>query len=132
MIPQNYGTTAWPAQNMYSGGQMNTSVPMQQPQQTQQNGGFMTIFVNDENEVNNYPVAAGLTVLLISFDRKKFWLKGTDTSGVPRQLRTFSFEETTPVASQNQNGSEISREEFNALNEKLNKLIAELGGTKNE
>ena len=102
-----------------------------QPQQMNtNNGGLMTIFVQSEEEVNNYPVAAGLTVLLISFGLKKFWLKSTDTSGVPQQLRSFSFNEETPL--QNQTGSFVTRAEFSELSTKLDKLISELGGTKNE
>lgn len=99
-------------------------------QQSNSTGGLMTIFVQSEDEVSNYPVAAGLTVLLISFGLKKFWLKSTDTSGVPQQPRSFSFNEETPL--QNQNGSFVSRAEFSELSSKLDKLISELGGTKNE
>lgn len=102
---------------------------LQAPQQSN-TGGLMTIFVQSEEEVNNYPVAAGLTVLLISFGLKKFWLKSTDTSGVPQQPRSFSFNEETPL--QNQNGAFVSRAEFSELSSKLDKLISELGGTKNE
>lgn len=106
--------------------------PQQYPQQQSQpnsQGGLMTIFVQSEDEVSHYPVAAGLTVLLISFNLKKFWLKGTSTSGIPQQLRTFTFDETTPA--QNQNGTEgVTRKEFNALSEKLDKLLSELGGVK--
>lgn len=108
---------------------------MQAPQQAVQSNtapasGFMTIFVNSEEEVTNYPVAAGLTVLLISFNLKKFWLKGTDMSGIPTPLRTFSFDETTPVKNQNDLDT-VSRSEFNALSNKIDKLISELGGMKN-
>lgn len=98
------------------------------PQQSNATGSLMTIFVNSEEEVNNYPVAAGLTVLLISFNQKKFWLKSTDTSGVPQTPRVFEFDEKTPL--QNQNGSFVSRQEFSELNDKLDKLISELGGNK--
>lgn len=107
------------------------SQPSQTPiSQQSNNGGLMTIFVQSEEEVNNYPVAAGLTVLLISFSLKKFWLKSTDTSGVPQQPRSFSFNEETPL--QNQTGSFVTRAEFSELSTKLDKLISELGGTKNE
>ena len=109
----------------------NGATPMQTPvQQPASNGGFMTIFVNSEDEVTNYPVAAGLTVLLVSFDLKKFWLKGTDTSGIPKPLRIFEFEEKTPA--ENQNGSYVTKKEFDEVSRKLDKLLAELGGVKNE
>lgn len=99
----------------------------QQSQSITTNSGLMTIFVSSEEEVNNYPVAAGLTVLLVSFNLKKFWLKSTNTSGIPNQLRTFTFDETTPA--QGQTGAEfVTKTEFSALNEKIDKLLADLGG----
>lgn len=122
-VPPSGTSNQW---NSYTGLIPNT---IAQPQQTN-NGSLMTIFVQSEEEVNNYPVAAGLTVLLISFSLKKFWLKSTDTSGVPQQLRSFSFNEETPL--QNQTGSFVTRAEFSELSTKLDKLISELGGTKNE
>lgn len=107
--------------------QTATPMPQAQPQQTP--GSIMTIFVNSEDEVRNYPVAAGVTVLLLSFNLKKFWLKSTSTNGVPESLREFPFEETTPQAPA-QNGG-VSREEFDSLSKKIDKLIADLGGNAN-
>lgn len=105
-----------------------TAVPYsQQPQQTP--GSIMTIFVNSEDEVRNYPVAAGVTVLLLSFNLKKFWLKSTSTNGVPESLREFPFEETTPQTQPT--GTGVSREEFDSLSKKIDKLIADLGGNAN-
>lgn len=101
-----------------------TAVPLQQPQQNAQSG-LMTIMVSSEDEMINYPVAAGVTVLLISFNLGKFWLKSTSTNGVPQQPRVFEFTEKTTI--QPQSGS-VTREEFESLNSKIDKLIAELGG----
>lgn len=98
----------------------------QQPQQQSNNGQLLTVFVNNEAEVNDYPVAAGTTVQLISFKMGKFYLKSTATNGVPQPIRIFRFEEETQAV-ENQNGA-VSREEFNALNDKLDKLLKELGG----
>lgn len=109
-----------------------TNMPQAMQQTSANSGNMMTIFVNSEAEVNNYPVAAGLTVLLISFDLKRFWLKSTDTSGVPKPLRTFTFDENPQPMNVNQNGSSVTRQEFDALSNKLNKLLTELGGDKNE
>ncbi len=103
-----------------------TVVPLPQAQQTP--GSIMTIFVSSEDEVKNYPVAAGVTVLLLSFNLKKFWLKSTSTNGVPETLREFPFEETTPKAPSN---TGVSREEFEGLSKKLDKLLSELGGESN-
>ena len=102
-----------------------TAVPIQQPQQNTQSG-LMTIMVSSEDEMINYPVAAGVTVLLISFNLGKVWLKSTSTNGVPQQPRVFEFTEKTTIPPQT--GS-VTREEFDSLSSKIDKLIAELGGS---
>ena len=104
-----------------------TAVPMAQPQQ-QASGNIMTIFIGSEEEANSYPVAAGTTVLLLCFQQKKFWLKSTSTSGVPEQLREFTFDEKTPTLTAR--GS-VSRDEFDKRSAKIDKLINDLGGTSN-
>lgn len=127
----NYNTSPYyPTQTggiNFAPSNFQTVVPMAQPQQTP--GSIMTIFVNSEDEVRNYPVAAGVTVLLLSFNLKKFWLKSTSTNGVPESIREFPFEETTPQAQPT--GSGVTREEFDSLSKKIDKLIADLGGGNN-
>ena len=119
-LGQPIGTA--PAAQSYS---VNGYQPVQQPQNN--SGNIMTIFVNSDEEANSYPVAAGTTVLLLCFNLNKFWLKSTSTSGVPEQLREFSFDEKTAIVS---NPTGVTRDEFNALSEKIDKLINDLGGTK--
>lgn len=118
--------TAWspqPVPNVY---QPPTSTAVQQPSTN-----LMTIFVNSEEEVLNYPVAAGLTVLLISFNQNKFWLKSTSTNGVPQPLRFFNFtEEVRTNSSQNNQNDYVSKDEFKTLSDKLDKLLQDLGGVK--
>lgn len=106
-----------------------SSMPMQPQVQQSNQTSLMTIMVSSEEEVINYPVAAGVTVLLISFNLCKFWLKSTSTNGVPQQIRSFEFTEKTQMA-QAQVG--VSREEFASLSEQVKKLIQELGGTSND
>lgn len=101
-------------------------LPMQQSQTN--SGNIMTIFIGSEEEANSYPVAAGTTVLLLCFQQKKFWLKSTSTSGVPEQLREFTFDEKTPTLTAR--GS-VSRDEFDKLSAKIDKLLNDLGGTSN-
>ena len=62
----------------------------------------------------------------LCFNLGKFWLKSTSTNGVPQQPRVFEFTEKTTL--QPQVGA-VTREEFNSLNSKIDKLIAELGGS---
>ena len=88
---------------------------------------ILTIFVDKESDVTDYPVAAGTSVMLISFNLGKFYLKSTANNGVPQPTRVFSFKEE--VVPNTATGS-VTREEFNALNDKLSKLIEELGGAK--
>ena len=121
----NYYQTAVPMSSAPMGN-FQTAVPLPQAQQTP--GSIMTIFVSSEDEVKNYPVAAGVTVLLLSFNLKKFWLKSTSTNGVPETLREFPFEETTPKT---ETSTGVSREEFESLSKKLDKLLSELGGESN-
>ena len=130
MPTYNYGNTQpYQLQPSYQTAPQTYYTTAAQPP-TQTNGSLMTVYVNNEDDVTMYPVAAGTTVMLISFEQKKFWLKSRGTNGVPMPLRSFSFEELAP-SYQNQNTS-VSREEFSALSSKLDKLIAELGGAKSE
>lgn len=130
--PNSYTTAPYYPTNMgganFSPYSYQTAVPMAQPQAQNSSGNIMTIFIGSEEEANSYPVAAGTTVLLLCFQLKKFWLKSTSTSGVPEQLREFSFDEKTPapVAS-----SGVTRQEFDSLSKKIDKLINDLGGASN-
>ena len=94
--------------------------------QNNNSGNLFTVAVSSEEEVNNYPVAAGTTVLLISFNLNKFWLKKTGTNGVPEPLRVFPFKEEMQVVEQN--NTAVTREEFNSLVKNVEKLIHDLGG----
>jgi hypothetical protein len=115
--------------NNYQTVQMPQMNNQPSPQNQQGAGSIMTVFVHSEDEVIGYPVAAGVTVLLISFELGKFWLKSTSTSGVPQALRIFPFTEETPKQETAVNG--VSREEFESLSQKIDKLISDLGGNSN-
>lgn len=129
----SYSTTTYFPTNMgganFSPYNYQTAVPMQQNQQSQPNtGSIMTVYVHSDDEVLSYPVAAGTTVQLINFSSNKFWLKSTSTAGIPEPIREFEFKETTapPVQS-----SGVSRQEFDDLSKKIDKLISDLGGGSN-
>lgn len=109
-------------------GYSRTAMPGQPAHQNNSNS-LMTVLVSGEDEVNNYPVAAGFTVMLVDFSHNKFWLKSTAMNGVPQPPRVFTISEISQQPAQIQNGSNVTREEFDALNSKLTKLIASLGGT---
>lgn len=107
----------------------SSPMPQYSQMQPQNSGSIMMIQIQSDDEVNTYPVAAGTTVMLINFSTNKFWLKSTSTSGVPEPLRRFNFNEeiTQPQTSANA----VSREEFESLSQKIDKLIADLGGNNN-
>ena len=97
----------------------------QTPQQA--SSGLLTIMVSSEEEMRNYPVAAGTTVLLVAFNLDKLWLKTTDTGGVPQPIREFKITETSMP---NTAVGAVTRDEFSSLCSKVDKLIEELGGAK--
>lgn len=102
-----------------------------QPQAQQQaSNSILAVLVNSEDEVNYYPVAAGVTVMLVSFNLGKFYLKSTSKNGVPEPIRTFPFKEDVPVSVANQNdGLYVRQEDFKALSDKINALIDKMGGS---
>ena len=123
--PQLYPYTASP----YPSTQAAAQTYQMQPQQQ---SSLLTVFVSSEEEVNMYPVAAGVTVILISFNMGKFYLKSTGKNGVPEPIRKFSFSEDAAVSSvqtNNQNdGKYVGRDEFDALTKKLDDIVEKLGG----
>lgn len=100
--------------------QYQGTVPNQQTQP------LMVALISSEDEMRNYIVAAGSSVILVAFNLGKFWLKSTSANGVPQQPREFIFNEKLPEPPT----TPITRDEFNKLSEKVQKLIEELGGEK--
>lgn len=98
--------------------------PVQQYGGQQANGNSMISFINDDSIVANYPVAPGYTVALINVNdpnNSKMYIKSIEPNGMPNQTRVFSMKEITPRA---QDGDVVSRQEFDALNEKLQQLLS--------
>ena len=126
-----YSASPYPGTQMYPYyASPYPSTPTASPQQQQSS--LLTVFVSSEEEVNMYPVAAGVTVLLISFNMRKFYLKSTGKNGVPEPLRVFNFDEEAAVSSvQTNNQNEIhfvTKDEFNSLSAKIDSLVEKLGG----
>mgnify|MGYP007101834359 CR=1 FL=1 len=122
-------TTVNPNPNLYPNlyyQPTQTAAPQSTPQQNI--GSIMTVYVNSEDDASMYPIAPGTTVMLICFEQQKFWIKSRGTNGVPMPLRAFKFAEEAPAYTNQNEG--VSREEFKSLSEKLDKLIADLGGAK--
>ena len=109
-----YGSNAWNSP-------YGTTMPVQAATS------IMCVIVHSEDEVQRYMVAPNTTVLLICFELKKFWLKGTDQNGVQAPLRVFDYEEkTSPVQTP---GSEM--DEIKAELKRLSEAVAAMGVKQN-
>ena len=73
------------------------------------------VYVNGEEGANNYPVAAGNTVLLLDFNSNHFWIKSTSPNGVLQPMRSFNFEETTPKREPANAADYVTKKELNDL-----------------
>lgn len=113
--------------------QQQYQAPMQQPvmQQAhpQQTGGI--IWVQGEEGAKAYMVAPGNTVLLMDSDGSSFYLKSADASGMPQPLRIFDYVERQAgtnrhaQASTQDIGQFVTRQEFEALQARLDALTAQ-------
>lgn len=124
--------------NPYQFGQMNPLQPQmdrlaqmqaqyQQPQQSQQvNQGIL--WVQGEAGAKSYLVAPNTSVLLMDSENERFYIKTTDSAGMPT-LRTFEYKEVGVNAPEPQKQQEISlddkyvtRQEYNDLRGKYEEL----------
>lgn len=123
MAINNYGYPMYPMpyQQQYPIQQQTVSnTPVTVNQNPQHGTGI--IWVQGEAGAKAYPVAPGLSVLLMDSEKDCFYIKTTDASGVPMPLRTFTYTEV--VQSQQVRQSEpqpqyVTREEFEELKRML-------------
>ena len=66
---------------------------VQQPQTQQNDSGIL--WVQGEAGAKSYLVGAGNSVLLMDSENSVFYIKSTDTSGMPMPLRIFDYSERT-------------------------------------
>ena len=115
----------YPYTNGYTGFTNSTAYGVGMQSQNTPNS-VIAVFVTSETAAQCYPVGAGNTVLLIDFDHHMFWIKATDTNGVPMPMRTFDFSERLaeqiPESTQDGNNNGVSREEFNDLKNMFGEL----------
>lgn len=81
------------------------------------------IWVQGESGAKSYLVGAGSSVLLMDSEQSRFYIKSTDSSGMPMPLRTFEYNEIKdePVKAAQANVNDfITRQEFE---ERLNDLV---------
>lgn len=117
-----------------------TPVPYQQQypqaQQSAHNAQIATnhissgiIWVQGEAGAKAYPVAPGNSVLLMDSESECFYIKSTDSSGVPLPLRTFTYAEIVQTQKQNQEVSTeryVTQEELDQLKQEFKQALAEL------
>ena len=87
----------------------------------------MVVFVNDDSTAASYPVNPGMTVAVFSVndpEHGKVYIKSSQPNGMPNPPRIFELKEVTPQ----KEGDTVSRQEFNALNEKLAAALSLLEG----
>lgn len=100
----------------------------QQPQANPQTANNGIIWVQGEEGAKAYLIARGTSVMLMDSENSTFYLKSSDQSGMPLPLRIFDYTEraankaATPLQQDSTNF--VTREEFSALEEKLNSLLA--------
>lgn len=90
--------------------QMPQQQQMPVPQQNQSNNGL--IWVTGEIGAKSYLVAPNQSVLLMDSEGDKFYLKTTDSAGMP-SLRTFEYKEVS------QNSAQCSNSAFNQVDEQF-------------
>lgn len=106
-----------------------------QPPQTNQG----IIWVQGEAAARSYLVAPNTTVLLMDSESQTFYLKSTDTSGMPMPLRIFDYTERTSNQNVTQNAPQsqqsvpedldskyVTREEYSRLQAKYAEILDKL------
>ena len=99
-------------------------MPQPQPQQPQANqmvpsqqaSGSSITWVQGEAAAKSFPCGPGCSVLLLDSEANNFYIRSTDTSGMPLPLRTFTYTEKkaeVPTPAQVAEAPEyVTKEEF--------------------
>lgn len=111
--------------------QPQLSMPFQQNNQPTSNG---VIWVQGEAGAKSYLVAPGTTVLLMDSETHRFFLKSTDSTGMPLPLKTFYYKEKVSEETPNlldkisepmpNEQNFVTRDEFEALRAEFAALTA--------
>ena len=81
-------------------------------------------WVQGEAGARSVPVPAGQKALLMDSETNVFYVKSSDTSGMPLPLRIFEYKEIDRSITNTSDG----REDKYVTHEELNKILAELKG----
>lgn len=122
-LPVNYQTPV-PYQQQYPMQQTISNTPIT----TNQNNSSI-IWVQGEAGAKAYPVAAGNSVLLMDSESECFYIKSTDSSGIPMPLRTFTYNEivqTQQTKNQDTTAMYATQDDLNQLRQELKQALDEL------
>lgn len=124
------GMAGYPQPNYYNSSmpdRYNQSIGQyQQPQPAQQPANNGIIWVQGEEGAKAYMVAPGNTVQLWDSENPTIYLKSADMSGMP-SMRILDWTERTTTQRtplEVQQADFVTREEFTALEDKLNALLS--------
>lgn len=119
----------------YNGWNPNGQIqmPIQSPQvppvasQSQQTANDIN-WVQGEADAKSRPVAAGHSVILMDTEESVMYIKTVDQSGMPQPLRVFDYKERVNHSKASDIAKQpapdvVTREEFNALADKVEKFI---------
>lgn len=121
----------YPNYNAWNGGVQMPQIPPQmpsQPQQAPQTANDIN-WVQGEADAKSRPVAPGHSVILMDTEESVMYIKTVDASGMPQPLRIFDYKERQPhvktaeVARPQGPDNSVTREEFNALAEKVDNIL---------
>lgn len=90
--------------------------------------GLSVVPIDADEQITNYPVASGNTVLFINFNTNRLCFKSTNANGVPMppQWGSFSYDQmqVSPQQTNNQNGYQfVSRDEFDELKSMMQQTL---------
>lgn len=96
------------------------------PTQPTQNPGI--VWVQGEAGAKSYLVGAGQSVLLMDSETSAFYIKSTDTSGMPLPLRVFEYKEKTANNTEPKNpaldlSAYVTKEEFKKWADELRQSL---------
>lgn len=132
-FPQPYYNGAVPDRLMQLSGQyqpqqLQPVQPVQAMQPMPQPAGNGIIWVQGEEGAKAYLTSPGASVMLMDSENNTFYIKSSDQSGMPLPLRIFDYTERTAASKSTfepqAQADFVTREEFNALEDKLNALLA--------
>jgi hypothetical protein len=121
-----WGQTAVP--NGYQSNYIQTNQTNQQPNLNN----IMVVPVSGQENAESYPVAMGLTVMLLDYDNGVFWLKSNDGVSPKLTKHTFVVEEAPTEKKRDISEASVSRKEFDILKEKVDSLLKNLGENEEE